>query len=243
MLLSVETSSSYGGLSIFDNKNLLAEKHWGLDQSHSETLTDEFQKLLQKLNLSPSVITEVLCSYGPGSFTGLRVGLNFAKSICYVNKIKLTLTPSFRSYLDIKTLQDNSKVKTLVLLNAFKNQVFCCEYSFQDSSIFESMSLTTLTPEGVAEKYSQEKQIVALGDGFHVYAESFGEAFNSKLVLADSSTGNPSVRAARILFEYDHCLKFEKIDPLLAEPLYIKMSEAEENLNRGQIKRHTQRKL
>lgn len=243
MLLSVETSSSFGGLSIFDNKKLLAEKHWGLDQSHSETLTDEFQKLLSKINLSPSAITEVLCTQGPGSFTGLRVGLNFAKSVCYVNKIPIVLTPSFRSYLEHSTLVENSNLKTVVLLNAFKNQVFCCEYSFKDSELQETITATTLTPESVVAKFSNETRIVALGDGYQVYGKNLGEDFNSKLQFSESSNPNPSVRAASIYFKYDHCLKFEKIDPLLAEPLYIKMSEAEENLNRGQIKKHTQRKL
>ena len=243
MLLSVETSSSVGGLSIFKDKKLIAETHWGPEKSHSETLTEAFADLLRSSNLRSNEITEVLCSYGPGSFTGLRVGLNFAKSICYVNKVKLCLSPSFRSYIDLENLEFHKSAKNLVLLNAFKQQVFGCEYIFNDSGLEEHMSLMTLTPDQVSSKYAIETKLLALGEGFSVYEKNFTENFSSKLVFPDRKNNNLSITQAHVYFNYDHCLKFEKIDPLLAQPLYIKKSEAEENLNRGQLKKHTQRKL
>lgn len=243
MLLSVETSSSVGGLSIFNDKKLIAETHWGPEKSHSETLTEAFAELLKISNLHTNSITDVLCSYGPGSFTGLRVGLNFAKSICYVNKVKLCLSPSFRSYIDLENLKDHRSAKNLVLLNAFKQQVFGCEYIFNDSGLEENISFTTLTSDEVSSKYADETKLLALGEGFSIYEKNFSENFFSKLVFPESKTSNLSITQAHVYFNYDHCLKFEKIDPLLAQPLYIKKSEAEENLNRGQLKKHTQRKL
>jgi tRNA threonylcarbamoyladenosine biosynthesis protein TsaB len=243
VLLSVETSSSYGGLSIFKEKELIAETHWGPEQSHSETLTEAFAELLKTANLSSNLITEVLCSYGPGSFTGLRVGLNFAKSICYVNQIQLSLSPSFRSYLDLKNIEILKSSKNLVLLNAFKQQVFSCEYIFTGSGLMENINLTTFTPEEISIKYAADPKLVALGEGFSVYKNNFSEEFNSKLIFPNQQNENLSIQQAHVFFSYDHCLKFEKIDPLLAQPLYIKKSEAEENLNRGQLKKHTQRKL
>ncbi len=249
VLLSIETSSSTGGLSIFNDQSLIIETMWGPEEAHSEILTEAFENILQKANLHSNLITEVLCSYGPGSFTGLRVGLNFAKSICYVNNIKLTLSPSFRSYFDIKDKSIHGDSKHIVLINAFKNQVFCGQYEFTDTSLNSSFSSKeiifpkTKTPELIEDHFTNEKLIFGYGDGFSIYRESFSDTFNSKIKFPSVAPQNPSIRQAQFYFNYDHCLKLQKIDPLAAQPLYIKISEAEENLNRGQLKKHTQRKI
>jgi tRNA threonylcarbamoyladenosine biosynthesis protein TsaB len=242
VLLSIDTSSPIGGLSLFKNQKLVAETFWGTEKSHSETLTQEFQNLINKFGFASSEISEVLCAHGPGSFTGLRVGLNFAKSISYVNKLQLILTPSYRSYLD-PTNNSDENLKTIVLLNAFKNQIFLAEYMFSDQKISEILWPTIITPEEIMIRYKNESQIQILGDGFETYESLFDENFKKKCIFANLKNINPSLRQAELYFKYDHCLKFTKVDPLLAEPLYIKKSEAEENLNRGQLKRHTQRKL
>lgn len=231
-------------MSIFENKILIGHSLWDHEKSHSETLTDEYQKLLNKISISPNAISDVICAEGPGSFTGLRVGLNFAKSICYVNKIQLTLGYSFRSYLDTKFLKEHEGHRLLVLLNAFKNQIFACDYLLKSEELLENPSLVTLTPENVMDLYGSHKEnFFVFGDGFNTYRHLFTPSFIKKCTLIEEKPFNPSVRLAELLFKYDHCLKFKKIDPLLAEPLYIKKSEAEENLDRGKIKKHTQRKL
>lgn len=243
-LLSVDTSLANGGLSLYKDKKLIGESTWGADQPHSETLTGEFQNLLNQLGLSPTHITEVLCSYGPGSFTGLRVGLNFAKSICYVNKIQITLSPSFRSFLNAKKLDSDKKHSTyLVLLNAYKNQLFVADYTLSKKSMNENIHLSPLNPETISQIYDQHKELIVLGDGYDMYQDDFSNSFKKKCTIIPNENFNPSIHQAQIFFNYDHCLKFLKIDPLLAEPLYIKKSEAEENLNRGQLKKHSQRKL
>ncbi len=100
MLLSIDTSSVNGGFSLYDEDQILvAESYWGSEKSHSETLTFEFEKILTNLKIKTKMINRVLCTSGPGSFTGLRVGLNFSKLICFVNQIELYLSPSFRGYL------------------------------------------------------------------------------------------------------------------------------------------------
>lgn len=243
VLLSIDTSSAQGGISIFEDQKLLGESLWDQNKPHSETLTEEYQTLLNKLCLSPNSIKDVICAQGPGSFTGLRVGLNFAKSICYVNKIQLTLGYSFRSYIDLKALKKHDTHKTLVLINAFKNQVFACDYMFISKELIENPTLVTLTPEEVCEKYRSEKSLFILGDGFETYLGSFSEEFKQKSTLINDEKFNPATRLAELFFQYDQCLKFTKIDPLQAEPLYIKKSEAEENLDKGRLKKHSQRKL
>lgn len=242
LLLSIDTSSSFGGFSIFKDQNLICESFWGPEKSHSETLTQEFHICLKQQNIKTKDISQVLCAYGPGSFTGLRVGLNFSKAICFANKIQLSVSPSFRAYIPNSIPQNLSPLKHIVLINGFKNQVFLCEYDFKTQHIQESISDFLLSPLEVCQKYESHTEIVAYGDGYDVYNTQFTDSFKSKYKNINKLPQNPSVVHAKLFNTHDHCLKFKKMDPLSAEPLYIKNSEAEENMNRGQLKKHTQRK-
>ncbi len=244
MLLSVDTSYSNGGIALFGDKKLITDFMWSDDKSHSETLTVQFEKLIKKSNTLPSSITEVLCSHGPGSFTGLRVGMNFAKTIAHTNKINLILAPSFRSIIDIETIKKYPSHIHLVLMNAYKNQLFKAKYKLINNLLSEDLSTSTVLPQDLK---IPDQDFMIWGDGFEIYKNLIPDNFKIKSIVPNVSLtdpiSNPAIRQANFYFNYDHCLKFLNIDPLMAEPLYLKKSEAEENLSRGLLKKHTQRKL
>ncbi len=240
MLLSVDTSFQTGGIALFNNKNLVFESSWDKESSHSEILTLKLLEMLTKSKVESDLITEVLCANGPGSFTGLRVGMNFAKTIAYANKINLILTSSFRSVVDLNTLKSHSLKKHIVLINAYKNQVFRADYEFKNNQILETLFETTHEPKSLQ---TDDEKFLIWGDGFEFYENQIPELVKSNAIHPSLTNFNPAIRQADLFFNYDHCLKFPKIDPLSAEPLYLKKSEAEENLSRGVLKKHTQRKL
>lgn len=246
MLLSVDTSYKIGGLALFNQKNLVLDEMWEEDVSHSEILTLKFAEMLTQAQIEPQSIKTVLCASGPGSFTGLRVGMNFSKTLAYSNKISLTLTSSFRSIFDLEIVKKHPEQKHIVLMNAYKNQVFRADYQWLNQTLIEQISSETQNPKTMVcpnESYS------VWGDGFEIYKELIRED-TKKMAQVRSITSpssksflNPAVRQAELYFNYDYCLKFPNIDPLVAEPLYFKKSEAEENLSRGFLKKHTQRIL
>lgn len=243
MILSVDTSSSKGGLSLFNDNTLIFEESWGKEKSHSDYLTSCFEKHLQKFNIKTSDITKILCAYGPGSFTGLRVGLNFSKSLAFCHNAELLLTPSFRNQIPIQELEKNKTLTHLVLLNAFKNQVFAGIYKFEGDVLNETLFDRTFIPEKLDSILNLNTKYLVWGDGLEIYKDSINEVLKSNFSPQSETDLNPSCLQYSYFLNYDHCLKFIKIDPLSAEPLYIKKSEAEENLSLGKLKRHTQRNL
>lgn len=240
MLLSVDTSFQTGGLALFKNKKLVFEASWDKDIPHSEILTVKFLELLKESKIESSEISEIICANGPGSFTGLRVGINFAKTIAYTNKIDLILSSSFRSLIDLEVIKNNPTTDHVVLVNAYKNQVFRADYHFHNGKLKEILFDLTIQPQNLNIEFTK---FLVWGDGFDVYQNQISESIKQNAIQQKLEKYNPAIRQAELFFNYDHCLKFLKIDPLSAEPLYLKKSEAEENLSNGVLKKHTQRKL
>ncbi|MDR0705648.1 MAG: tRNA (adenosine(37)-N6)-threonylcarbamoyltransferase complex dimerization subunit type 1 TsaB [Planctomycetaceae bacterium] len=83
ILLALETTEKYGSVAILDGKNVLAEIQLPQDRRSSQTLVPAIDALFQKTTIVPNNIVSVAVIIGPGSFTGLRVGVITAKMFAY----------------------------------------------------------------------------------------------------------------------------------------------------------------
>lgn len=80
MLLAVDTSTTRAGLALFDGE-VLAESTWLAGRDHGRLLMPAIQEAMRRLGRSPADLSAVAASRGPGSFTGLRVGLSVATGL------------------------------------------------------------------------------------------------------------------------------------------------------------------
>lgn len=78
MLAAIETTGDTCGVALFDGNTLRAELHVELPRSHDRLLAHLFQQMLEIAGASPKDIEQYAVSIGPGSFTGIRIGLSFA---------------------------------------------------------------------------------------------------------------------------------------------------------------------
>lgn len=101
LILSLETATKVCSVALHENGNLLAIKEVNADYSHSENLTLFIQEVLLLANKSFNQIDAVAISKGPGSYTGLRIGVSSAKGLCYGLEIPL---------IAVETLQSMSSV-------------------------------------------------------------------------------------------------------------------------------------
>ena len=81
-ILSIETSSDICSVSLFENQKLLCIKE-DSNRNHSALLASFVDEIFKELNLSINSISAIALSIGPGSYTGLRIGLSFAKGIAF----------------------------------------------------------------------------------------------------------------------------------------------------------------
>ena len=97
LILSIETSSKICSVGLLSNgKNLgFIEELDG--RKHAELLPEFVEKLLKKNKVQVKLIDAIAVSIGPGSFTGLRVGLSFAKGVAYAIKCPIIPVPTILS--------------------------------------------------------------------------------------------------------------------------------------------------
>ena len=96
-ILAIETSSSICGVSILCDQEILSNEEKDVSRKHAELIPGITQKALDKANKTVDNIDAIAISIGPGSFTGLRVGLGFAKGLAYSKSLPIVPVPSMLS--------------------------------------------------------------------------------------------------------------------------------------------------
>ena len=94
MLLVIDTSTRIAGLVLCTRKQVLVERTWRSTNNHTVELVPAIVQMLDQQQMTVGDLTAVAVALGPGSFTGLRIGLSVAKGLCFVLKIPLVGIPS-----------------------------------------------------------------------------------------------------------------------------------------------------
>ena len=89
MILAIDTATRWLGLALHDGTAVVAELGWRCLNNHTIELTPNLQKMMQRANVSAADLTGIAVAVGPGSYTGLRVGLAMAKGLAFANQTPL----------------------------------------------------------------------------------------------------------------------------------------------------------
>src|SRR4051794_11108861 len=87
-ILSIDTSSSQGGIALYDGRTL-STRSFPAKRSHTTMLLSEIHHLLDRAEISVRELAAVAIATGPGAFTGLRVGFGVAKGFHLATKVPL----------------------------------------------------------------------------------------------------------------------------------------------------------
>ncbi|MGW8251074.1 MAG: tRNA (adenosine(37)-N6)-threonylcarbamoyltransferase complex dimerization subunit type 1 TsaB [Anaerolineales bacterium] len=94
MLLALDTSSQMIGVALYDGTQVLSESLWTSQNYHTVELAPAVADMLAKCGVHAEQLRCVAVALGPGSFTGLRIGLALAKGLVYVHHIPLIGVPT-----------------------------------------------------------------------------------------------------------------------------------------------------
>ncbi len=94
MILAIDTATRFISLALHDGKRLYLESTWLTANNHSTELSPAIRAAFHQLRLSPSNLQAVAVAQGPGSFTGLRIGMGAAKGIALAQGIPLIAVPT-----------------------------------------------------------------------------------------------------------------------------------------------------
>jgi tRNA threonylcarbamoyladenosine biosynthesis protein TsaB len=97
MILCIETATSVCSVSLCHENNILGLRESRIDKSHASLLTVFIEELLSEQKISAKDLDAVAVSKGPGSYTGLRIGVSTAKGICYGAGLPLIAVSTLKS--------------------------------------------------------------------------------------------------------------------------------------------------
>ncbi|MBT4760100.1 MAG: tRNA (adenosine(37)-N6)-threonylcarbamoyltransferase complex dimerization subunit type 1 TsaB [Bdellovibrionaceae bacterium] len=243
IILTVETSTPTGSLSLVDTKTQVEfHKSWSrtnnksqAKNSHSEALTIIFQEALNHLKASPNKIDLLVSTIGPGSFTGIRVAINFIKTLSFTCDIPIIQVNSLKA-LSLNALYSPQAISTVTCLqNAQKNSVFFAQYSLDQN---KGLCSELLSPRLITIQQLNESSIqptLCLGDGLNIYSDFLDEGIKNSLLCKPQLNAHPQTP---FIHQYVHnnLESLKKIRWPDLSPLYLKGSEAEENQKRGLLK-------
>lgn len=220
--LGIETSTQRASVALFSDQSLIGSEVSMDFKLHSEFVSPAISKLLKKNNLKLSDIDLYACGKGPGSFTGVRVATNIVRTFSFVFQKPLVAIDS------LTLLSSKEKDKVVVpILNAYKNMVYCAAIS-HGKFIFEPVAIKLTDffeycqTQGVAD-------FVLCGDGLKAYSGFFSKQEYSYIPRLNEDFFYP--RAENLMdFGIDFLKRHQTQDWKSIEPLYIRASEAEENL-------------
>ena len=161
IILAIDTSTDYLSLAILKGGKVAVKFHKKADRRHSMLLVPTIEKILKKAKLNLGKIDCFAISIGPGSFTGLRIGVTVIKGLAYALKKPIVSVPT----LDV--IADNAKGFEGILcpvLDARKNKVYACLYR-SDGKVIRKISKYMLLPlEELLKKLSKYDKVIFLGD-------------------------------------------------------------------------------
>ena len=211
-----------GAVGIVDDDSLIAELRTNIELTHSERLMLHIDSLLKSAHLTLADIDGFSVTLGPGSFTGLRIGITAVKAMAYATGKPIAGVQT----LDV--LADNlpyAKYQVCPILDARKKQVYAAIYKSTDTKRMTLMPGSVMTPEELADKI--EEPTIFLGEGAYVYREFFEGRLCCQAVFAPKSAGYPS--GAAVAFRGLKDIQNGRVaDPMSLVPSYIRKSDAEE---------------
>ncbi len=212
-ILCIETSTTNCSVSLSkDGELLLLEEDYDTTYSHAERLHNFIDKIVKNAGLSFDMLSAVSISKGPGSYTGLRIGVSAAKGLCFALDIPLISVPT----LDSLAMQVNKEAEVCIvpMIDARRMEVYSAIFSGEYYQIRETKA-EILTETSYAD-YLQKGKVYFIGNG----VEKFSMLCNhDNAVFIQNKL--PSAKEM-VTYSYHKFLKKDTEDVSYFDPYYLK---------------------
>lgn len=228
IILAMETSTPQGGVSIIQNSKEIAHESSMRFKSHSDVLHVFIESCLKRAQLSIEDVDYFVAGNGPGSFTGVRVAGNAAKTYSYLFKKPLVVVDTLTTLACQVDEEEHRDLPITSMINAYKNMVYINQFSGRWTEIPKALHEPRAIPVRELKDYIKSPTLV-VGDGYNTYKEYFPSEIKKLLIRPKSAQDYPHSTMVGLIAEHKIANK-QTLDWNLYAPLYIRASEAEENL-------------
>lgn len=223
-ILALDTSCMMGSVAILDGDRIIAEQLLNTKITHSERLIPSIQTVLDAADAKLSDLAAFAVAIGPGSFTGLRIGLGAVKGLAFA------LSKPVVGVSSLVALAYNlygSELPIVSVLDARRGEYYVSINRFEKNKLVNILDETVLPPEEVvAHAVALKEKVVFLGDGVYGLEKLIEKKLSKKAVVPPPGILYP--RASNIAWLAITRLEKGDSDDLAAlVPNYIRRSDAE----------------
>jgi tRNA threonylcarbamoyladenosine biosynthesis protein TsaB len=230
--LAIETSGRAGSLAIAQDGRVLAEEQFSHGLKHAAGIVPIIDRMCASRGWKPADVEEIYVSAGPGSFTGLRVGITVAKTLAFVTGARVVAVPS------VDVLARNAPPdwqNLIIVLDAKRDQIFTASFENRNGEPVprEPAHLDSLQ----AMLGRTPRPVHLLGEGIPYHEKSIPKD-DPRVLLTEPATWQARASGvaelgARLAREGQFA------DPMRLTPIYIRKPEAEEKFEARQSKAPT----
>ncbi len=222
-ILGMDTATLVSSVAIVTENRVLAELTAETRYTHSETLVPHIEEVMRLADVKREELSAVAVSLGPGSFTGLRIGLAAAKAMAYALKIPLVGVPT-SEVLAAAFASPGARIAPLI--DAQKGNAYFSLYQQRENGLVCEREVAVAAPEEIAGVIDGIQEPVMLAGDFARKFMAKVDELPKNAMLAPMTHLMPraSLAAARGLIRLE---RGEGKGPMELEPIYIRRSEAE----------------
>mgnify|MGYP000325756119 FL=1 len=235
-VLSIDTSSKIASIAIIEDGRVLDEMHVLSEEEHSQTLMPMIEKIFNDNNMDLDEIDLIGCSRGPGSFTGIRIGIATAKAFSDAKNIPLIGIDSLEALAySVVIEKENNDCEILAMINAKNDNVYAATYLVNNGKLnmVKNAEIMNLTETVSYIDFKKQVFIVGCEDEDSIRRLIQAEASSERAISGDDCSfefvKDTIPTAASIGIAAYEKYKNGVIDEIIV-PLYLRKPQAERNL-------------
>ena len=225
-ILAIDTSSKICSVSILENDNIIMEKHTNDEKTHSQNLMPLLDELLKQTNLSLDQIDLLACCQGPGSFTGIRIGIATVKAFSDAKKIPVVGVTSLEALA--YNIQNTGLIVSLI--DAKNNNVYYSLFSYDGKVYSQIGDFRADNIHNILNELSiYDDALTFVGDATVIFKNDITQYIKNPLFASDEQNIQTSISIGKSAYN-----KFKKGiygDSNSISPIYLRKSQAERHLD------------
>ena len=222
-ILALDTTTGNGSVALLEDKKLLAEVNAESPTTHSSRLLRSVDFLLKQNLLGIRDIDGFAVAAGPGSFTGIRIGLSTIKAFAFASRRPVAPVSSLAA-LTMKLRETQGRL-FCPMIDAKKGEVFAALFEQQGRSLRTVINEGAYRPDTLLARLPAHRVIHFIGTGVEAYKDRILAYLEDKARLSSRSL---FIGLEVGLIGYDILRKGKGLSAEALEPLYYRKSQAEE---------------
>ena len=222
-ILAFETSAKAASVALLQDGALLGEYMQNSGQTHSRTIMQMAQNLLENCDLTAKDVDAVACAAGPGSFTGVRIGLAAAKGFAWGREIPLVGVSTLEAMAKNAAFADGVYCAAM---DARRNQVYTALFRMENGSFRRLMDDSAISVEELGQKLGElDGCKYLLGDGAVLCHKHLSASVSGLILMPEHLRMQRAAGTALLAWE-----QLQQGDVLPAgevTPNYLRLSQAE----------------